>query len=76
MTEPVCVEMDRRFAKIALGKGYICKRTLESVMTYRRFDTNGSHPPKTLPCVFIERRLMSHDQVDRVLNQMFSFTAQ
>ena len=76
MTEPVCAEMDRHFARIAVDKGYICQRTLDTAMAHRHRMTNGSYPPKTLPCIFIERRLMSHRQVDHVLSQMFSLATQ
>jgi len=71
MDHSVLAEMDRRFARIAVAKGYIKVADAWAA----RFDLINEGRdrccPRTLPSVLLERNLITPREIDSVFMEMF-----
>ena len=70
MSGSTLAQMDRRFAEIAVAKGYVESSDIVTALSNRLRD-HARWCISSLPSVLLEENLMTCEQIDSVLEEMF-----
>jgi len=70
MSGSTLAEMDRQFAEIAVSKGYVEPSDIVTALSRRLHAKDGCYPG-SLPSVLIEENLITCEEIDAVLDEMF-----